>query len=451
MILRNFYDDSLAEASYLVGCAASGEAIVIDPLRDPDFYLDAAARQHLRIVAVAETHIHADYLSGGRELAARSGAKLYVSDEGGPDWLCDFRGEDNVVPMKDGHVVRVGNLSLRAIHTPGHTPEHMAFLLTDHATSERPHSLFSGDLLFVGDVGRPDLLERAAAIVGTMEKGARQLYRSLQALEVFDDALLVWPGHGAGSACGKALGGSPVTTLGYERATSWAFRVDSENKFVDEVLAGQPDPPLYFAMMKTLNKKGAPIRTQRPSVTPAKAAVGQLIDTRSFDELRNGFVPGAIAMPLSKGFVGWAGWLVAYDAPITLVATSQAKADEAAALLGLIGLDEVVGWIPPTSLVEVPVVRATEVQPEDAILDVRGPGEWAAVHVPRATHIPLGHLPRRLDEVPKGKRLVVHCASGGRSPVAVSILLRAGFENVVELAGGIDEIIAERSDLVASI
>ena len=220
MIIRNFYDDKLAQASYLVGCAATGEAIVIDPLRDIQQYLDMAEAQNLRITAVTETHIHADYLSGSRELAAATGARLFLSDEGDDLWKYAYANKSGATLVKDGDVIRIGNLTLKVMHTPGHTPEHISFLLTDHPMSNEPHSLFTGDFVFVGDVGRPDLLERAANFEGTMEAGARTLFRSLRKLDELADSLLIWPGHGAGSACGKALGGSPVTTLGYERKTN---------------------------------------------------------------------------------------------------------------------------------------------------------------------------------------------------------------------------------------
>jgi len=238
MIIRNFFEPKLAQASYLVGCAKTGEAIVIDPLRDIAQYLEMAAAEGLRITHITETHIHADYLSGTRELAAATGAKVYLSDEGGSDWTYEFSSDPNVSLMKDGFVIRVGNLSLKAVHTPGHTPEHMSFLLTDHPASEEPHSFFTGDFIFAGDVGRPDLLERAASFQGTMEKGARVLFQSIQATAALPDSLLIWPAHGAGSACGKSLGGSPVTSLGYERKANWAFQIKSEEAFVEAVLAG---------------------------------------------------------------------------------------------------------------------------------------------------------------------------------------------------------------------
>ena len=297
MIIRNFYEPKLAQASYLVGCSATGEAIVVDPMREVQPYLAMAKSLGLRIVAVTETHIHADYLSGTRQLAAATGATMYLSDEGGEDWRYAFRNDPGVVLLHDGEFVRIGNVSLKAIHTPGHTPEHLAFLLVDHPVSAMPHSLFSGDFVFVGDVGRPDLLERAANIAGTMEQGARNLFRSLKKLADLPDSLLVWPGHGAGSACGKSLGGSPVSTLGYERATNWALRISDEDKFVDEILSGQPEPPFYFKEMKRLNKQGPPLLSADPAARRIGSPVGQLIDVRDSDVIRESSYGAAVVVP----------------------------------------------------------------------------------------------------------------------------------------------------------
>jgi hydroxyacylglutathione hydrolase len=238
MLLKRFYDPKLAQASYLVGCAATGEALVVDPNRDVDQYVTAADDEGLRISHVTETHIHADFVSGSRELAARTGAKLYLSDEGGPDWRYAFAAADGAMLLRDSDSFMVGTVRVEALHTPGHTPEHMTFLITDTATTDRPMGAFTGDFIFVGDVGRPDLLERAAKVAGTMEAGARTLYHSIQRFKGLPDWLQLWPGHGAGSACGKALGAVPSTTLGYERISNWALNAESEDAFVREVLAG---------------------------------------------------------------------------------------------------------------------------------------------------------------------------------------------------------------------
>ncbi|MBX7131219.1 MAG: MBL fold metallo-hydrolase [Fimbriimonadaceae bacterium] len=454
MILRNFFDPKLAQASYLVACAATGEAIVIDPLRDIAQYVSMAESLGVRITAVTETHIHADYLSGTRELAAATGARMFLSDEGDELWKYAFADDARVTLVRHGDVITIGNLSLRVMHTPGHTPEHIAFLLIDHPMGELPHSLFSGDFIFVGDVGRPDLLERAANFQGTMEKGARVLFQSIQKLADLPDSLLVWPAHGAGSACGKSLGGSPVTTLGYERATNWAFQVKTEDKFVDEVLSGQPEPPVYFKEMKRLNKLGPAVLGSLARVTELTEPRGQLIDVRESENIRNAMYLGSLAIPSGKGLTNWSGWLLAYDQPVTLIADSQEMADAAARDMATIGLDIVEGWIKPSALEQsrfesIHAIAPEDIRGDETILDVRGINEWNLVRMERATHIPLGYLRSRLDEVPRDKKIVVHCAAGGRSPIAMSILLNAGFHDVWEMTCGIDEVNVRRPELLA--
>lgn len=267
MILKRMYDEKLAQASYLVGCAGSGEAVAIDPSRDPEPYLQAAAAEGMRISAVTETHIHADFLSGSRELAKLAGATLYLSDEGTPDWKYGFADEPNVKLVREGDSLRVGAVRLDVLHTPGHT------LLVDEPASPEPMGIFSGDFLFVGDVGRPDLLETAAGVAGSREPAARALFRSLRRLEGLPDHLQVWPGHGAGSACGKSLGGVPQSTLGYERLANPALALHDEEAFVRFILEGQPEPPRYFARMKRKNREGpAPLGGIRlaPALGPAR-------------------------------------------------------------------------------------------------------------------------------------------------------------------------------------
>ena len=258
MYLKRFYDENLAQASYLVGCQATGEAIVIDPSREVTPFLEEAASQGLKITAVAETHIHADFLSGSRQLAHQTGAAMYLSKEGGPDWQYQFASENDVM-VGDGDVIQIGNLTLKVLHTPGHTPEHISFLLTDHPASEEPIGAFTGDFIFVGDVGRPDLLEKAAGLKDTMKKGAVDLYKSIQRFKELPDHIQIWPAHGAGSACGKALGAIPSSVLGYEKITNWALKCATEDEFVEMILDGQPEPPKYFAQMKKLNKVGPAI------------------------------------------------------------------------------------------------------------------------------------------------------------------------------------------------
>lgn len=454
MIIRNFYDPKLAQASYLIGCSATGQAIVIDPMRDVRPYLEMADSLGLRVTAVTETHVHADYVSGTRQLSATTGATMYLSGEGDLDWQYAYADDPLVVLLRDGDRIHVGNVSLQAMHTPGHSPEHLAFLLTDHPVSAMPHSLFAGDFVFVGDVGRPDLLERAVKVSGAMEKGARDLYRSLKKLRDLPDSLLVWPGHGAGSACGKSLGGSPVTTLGYERATNWALLAGSKDRFVDEILSGQPEPPLYFKEMKRINKEGPAVLQEAPRPKWTTSPVGQLIDIRDFDEIRSGSFDAAIAVPYCNSFTGWAGWIVRYDEPVTFIADSQELADRAARDLAAIGLDQVAGWVHPLDLATgdcapIPAVSGGSIPQDALVLDVRGSRERSMAHLRGSIHIPFGHLQDRLNELPRDRRIVVHCASGGRSPIAYSILRKAGFKNVQELENGLDSVESDWPELIS--
>ena len=233
MLVRRFYDEQLAQASYLVGCTESGTAMVIDAARDSAPYLAAAREERVRIIDVTETHIHADFVSGTRELASATGARMLLSGEGGEDWQYAFADSDHATLLHNGDVIDVGRVRLHVMHTPGHTPEHLSFVVTDTARSDEPVAMISGDFVFVGDVGRPDLLEVAAGHADTKEHSARQLYHSLRRLETLPDHLQIWPGHGAGSACGKALGSMPNTTLGYERRSNWAFGAIDEQDFRD--------------------------------------------------------------------------------------------------------------------------------------------------------------------------------------------------------------------------
>src|SRR5690554_5629268 len=251
MFFQHVYDKSLAQASYFIDCQAKGEAIVIDAQRDIDVYLKIAKQNNMKITHITETHIHADFLCGSRELAAVTGAEMYLSDEGGEDWQYQFPH----VGLKDGDVIKVGNLSLEVMHTPGHTPESISFLLTDHPATDELVMIFTGDFVFIGDIGRPDLLEEAAGLIGTKEIGAKQMFQSIKRFAELPDHVQVWSAHGAGSACGKSLGAVHSSTVGYEKIRNWAFQYGEDEKgFAAYLLADQPEPPRYFATMKHLNK-----------------------------------------------------------------------------------------------------------------------------------------------------------------------------------------------------
>jgi len=357
MLFQFIYDEDLAQASYLIGCQAAGEAIAVDPRRDVDTYLRLAEHHGLRLSAVTETHIHADYQSGSRELAERSGATLYLSDEGDADWKYGFPGEKLV----HGSEIQLGKIRIQAVHTPGHTPEHLSFLVTDGAATDRPGFFLTGDFVFVGDVGRPDLLDEAAGFVDTRFGGARQLFASLRDhFLTLPDYVQVWPAHGAGSACGKALGAVPLTTVGYERQVGWWSRMVREGDlegFTSALLEGQPDAPLYFGRMKRTNKLGPALLGQRPPLrafNPAELrgrvnADLTLLDTRPVAEHRADHVPGALFVPEGKKFATNASFAVDPDAdarPIVVLAQDQSQASWMRDRLAWTGIDNVVGYVP---------------------------------------------------------------------------------------------------------
>lgn len=459
MILKRFYEDTLAQASYLIGCAASGEAIVVDPNRDVAQYIDAARREGLRITAVTETHIHADFVSGARALALQTGATLYVSGEGGTDWQYEFQTERNVRLLHAGDSIRIGNVRLDALHTPGHTPEHLTFLLTDEPASSIFLGAFTGDFLFVGEVGRPDLLEKVAGQVGTMKHSAQSLYRSLAQLSQYPPHLLIWPGHGAGSACGKNLGGVPVSSLGYERHSNWALQAISASAFAARVLEDQPEPPRYFARMKQVNRQGMPAWSAKKE-EPVKlgAEVLQqtddkkslLIDLRPSAEFAAGHIQNSLSLPYGKTFTTWAGSLLDETELLVLIAEDAHQAANAARALALIGIDLVVGWIEASALTYPATSKRhlnqlKRIDPHEipqrlssgsVLMDVRGAAERKHGYIPKSMHIPLGDLQTSTIDLPRATPIVVHCQSGTRSPIAASVLRRMGFTNVEDLAGG---------------
>lgn len=454
MLLKYFYNDKIAHASYMVGCQATGEAIVIDPGRDIEPYLLEAEANDMQIIAATETHIHADFVSGSRELAERVGAKLYLSDEGDKDWKYLFlEGYDHQL-VYDGDTFKIGNIKFEVLHTPGHTPEHISFMITDTAGAADPMGIFTGDFVFVGDIGRPDLLEKAAGIADTANAGAAQMFNSVSRFKDMPDYLQVWPAHGAGSACGKALGAIPSSTVGYEKRFNAAMSFDKEETFTKALLDGQPEPPKYFAMMKKLNKVGPAVLGQIPNPPQMNAAelAGLLesgktvIDTRSKEAFAEQHVPGTLNIPLDKAFTNWAGWLLNYDEDFYLI-IDEAHVDEAMRDLIYIGLDNAAGFFNPDAVAEMMTESYTEADPtevadkvqsgEMVLIDVRGESEWLEGHIPGAQHVMLGYLRERAAEVPADKTVVVQCRSGSRSAIGASILQAKGVQNVINLRGGL--------------
>lgn len=451
MLLERIYDQDLAQASYFIGCQAKGEAIVVDPRRDLAPYLDLAAQNGMQIVAVTETHIHADYLSGTRELAAATGATMYVSAEGGDDWQYGF----DATRLHHGDTIALGNITVEARHTPGHTPEHLSFLVTDGAFSATPGYYFTGDFVFVGDLGRPDLLDEAAGGINTRFAGAHDLFASLRdEFVTLPDYVQVHPAHGAGSACGKALGSIASSTVGYERANAWwapYLRDNDEQGFVDALLDGQPDAHAYFGRMKRQNKSGPSVMGQRPELIEfdtdevarrlADDAI-VVLDTRTKDAAHEGTVPGSLNVPGVGKAASYGAWV--YDPeketrPVIVLAPDAATAQEYRDHLVRVGIDQVIGYV--TTIEGLPRVVPSLIQPDDLdqteyamLLDVRNKTEYAAGHIPGAHQLSGGRALWHLEELPTEGTIVAYCQSGVRVSVAASALRRAGYD-VVELEG----------------
>lgn len=453
MFFRQVFDPYLAQYAYLIGCQRTGDAIVIDPERDIDRYVEMAAEEGLRITAATETHIHADFLSGSIEMAAQLGAKLYLSDAGPADWKYHWARESDydVVYLQDNDTFMVGHIQLRALHTPGHTPEHMSFLVTDlGGGASEPIGIASGDFVFVGDLGRPDLLESAAGVAGAREPSAHQLYASTARFLELADHVQVWPGHGAGSACGKALGSVPQSTVGYERRFNAGLSFGSdESGFVSSILDGQPEPPLYFARMKEMNRGGIPVLGSLPDpelldvaslVQRGSEAGSVIVDTRTDRvDFMEGHIPGSLFAPLGINFPMVVGSYVDPSDEIYLVA-DDTDVDEAVRSLIRIGYDNIMGYATPSSLegsgfADASIPRVTfsglESNPDTAtrtILDVRGAAEHSASHLPGSQQIAYTRLDSRLAEVSADRPVWVHCRSGNRASFAAALLQKRGYD-----------------------
>ncbi len=440
-----FFDEGLAQASFLIGCGRTREAVVIDPRRDTALYLEAARQHGGTLTAAIETHIHADFVSGAHELAS-TGVRI-MSGPGS-----DLRYEHHEVA--DGERLQIGDITLTFLHTPGHTPEHIAILA--EAPGE-PSRLFTGDLLFVGAVGRPDLL-------GTEQTRqlAHQLYGSLVRIARMDRAIEVHPGHGAGSLCGTGIGSEPSTTIAIEVRQNPMLQYSSEDAFVEAVLGDLPDTPPYFARMKHVNQEGAPLLglVNGPRKVPAikaaaAAALGAdgalLIDLRPAAAFAEAHPYGALNLGFGTRVGYWAGWVLPPDQPLVIVAPEPSQAQEAAAQLLRVGLDRIEGYVSggfdawrdaalPVASIE--TMSASEVKsprpPNDplTLIDVRTPKEWRAGHLDGAINIPLGELPSRLDEIPRGARIATMCEAGYRSSLAASLLAREGIGSIVNVEGG---------------
>src|SRR6056297_528378 len=453
MLLKYFYDQKLAHASYMVGCQRTKEAVVVDPGRDIEQYLAMAEREGVTVTAVAETHIHADYVSGARELADRVGAKLYVSDEGPAEWKYLYLDAYDHQLVRDGDHFMIGNIKFDVMHTPGHTPESISFVVTDQGGgATEPMGIFTGDFVFVGSIGRPDLLEEAAGLMGTALPGARDLFKSAEKFKSMPDYLQVWPAHGAGSACGKGLGAIPSSTVGYENLFNPALQFQDEEDFVRYILADQPEAPTYFAVMKRVNKEGpAIVGRLEPAVLeavdrlPDAIANGTVIDLAPASQFAQSHVPQTINIPLGM-LAAWAGWLVDYDRPVHLIGNED-QISEATRVLRKIGIDNIGGHFnvdadARAGLTTESYSAATpkELKPKIEsgqvhLVDVRSDAEWNEGHIAQAEHRFLGTLLEDIGSLPEDKPIVTQCRSGARAAIAASLVQAAG-KTPINLDGG---------------
>ena len=452
MIFKQKYLNCLAHASYLIGDEETRTAAVIDPQRDVEWYLDEAAQSGLQIRYVFLTHFHADFLAGHLELRDRAGAKIYLGARA--------QAEYSFAPMKDGDILEFGKVRLQVLETPGHTPESISILAYDLVKNDtKPWAVLTGDTLFIGDVGRPDL--RAALGWSATDLGAL-LYGSLRnKLLPLPDETLVYPAHGAGSLCGKAISTETVSTIGDQRRHNYALQPMGQDEFIRLVTADQPDAPDYFTYDAVLNTKERETldemieRSLRPmpldEVLTLQQRGVQVLDVRDPAEFAKAHLRGSLNVGLGGQYATWAGTVLSREHPIIVVA-EPGREQEAATRLGRIGFDHVIGCllgginalesrpdlVEGTERITAPAA-AEEIAAPNAplILDVRAPREWQSKHIPGSLNIPLNHLRERVGELPRNRRMLVHCAGGYRSSIAASILQQCGFEDLSELTGGI--------------
>lgn len=451
MILETIEAEGLAHLSYLIGDDVAGVCAVIDPRRDIDAYLELAHRYQVAMTHVLETHVHADFVSGARELAAATGASVCVSaggEYGFPRQTLD-----------DGEVVEIGAIRLQVLRTPGHTPEHVCFLVSGGKGASEPWALFTGDTLFAGDVGRPDLLGE-----GTEQLLARQLYRTLhERMLPLGDELQVLPAHGQGSPCGGNIGARRSTTIGYERRHGPRLQARSEDEFVHAVLASLPPAPSYYRRLKALNAAGPPVLGSLAYVRPLdalqvqkQAAAGDMIvvDTREIEAFGGAHVPGVINLPLRDQFPIWAGWMLLPEQPILLVLSNPESLSHVQRHLVRVGLDNIAGylrhgmngWVEAglpfarTPQMSVQELNARIARTADGLqlLDVRRDDEWETGHIPGARHVYTPHLTQHLASLDPRKPTAMYCGTGYRASIAASVLQRHGFQEVYTVLGSIN-------------
>jgi len=446
MYFEQFYLGCLAHASYLLG--SEGEAIVVDPQRDVEIYLEASQKQGLTIRYIFETHLHADFVSGHQELAARTGAKIYLS-----------RAAEATFPhvaVDHGYRLRVGKLNLEVLATPGHTPESISLLVTDEEEGEQPWGVLTGDTLFIGDVGRPDL-----SATHTPVQLAGMLHDSLHTkLMTLPDGVLVYPAHGAGSLCGRNMRAERFSTIGTERLTNYALQIKDREEFVRQMTSNLPARPDYFLEDAAINRAGAPALAELPELKPIapqelKAMLDKgamVLDVRPGAEFIAAHVPGSVSIPLSGQFASWAGAVLGLSARPVLLAANSEQISEARVRLARIGIEDVAGYLQGgvegwqgagLPVEQVKQITAQELASrlssgEIGVLDVRREAEFEAGHIDGADWHPLDRFKAALPEIAKDTPFAIHCKGGYRSLIAASILMRAGYHNVVDLAGGFD-------------
>jgi hydroxyacylglutathione hydrolase len=446
MYFEQFYLGCLAHASYLL--ASEGEAVVIDPQRDVELYLNAAAEHGATIRHIFETHLHADFVSGHRELAARTGAKIYMGAQSGATF--------EHVPVSDGFELKFGKASISVLETPGHTPESICLVVTDTEKSRAPWAVLTGDTLFIGDVGRPDLSPRH-----TPAQLAGHLYDSLHTkLMTLADSVLVYPAHGAGSLCGKNMRAERSSTIGTERLTNYALQIESREEFIRQLTSNLPARPEYFARDAEINRTGAaalselpPLRSLSPTDLEGMLKAGEIaLDVRPMDEFAAGHVPGSVNIALGGQFASWAATVLGLATHPVLIAETDAQIEEARLRLARVGIEELDGYlaggVAAWKQSGQPLATVAQITPQDLedrlgagkvqVLDVRREPEWDAGHVEGATWWPLDNFRVSPPEIDHEVPLAVHCKGGYRSMIAASLLQRAGFRNVMNLIGGFD-------------
>lgn len=438
MILETFYTPGLAIYSYLLGDAASRRAVVIDPTRNVEDYLAFARQQGLQITDIIETHVHADFASGAKELKHQLQGKptIHCSAMGGKEWIPQYADH----PIQNGDVLQLGGLHLQAVHTPGHTPEHVMWLCFDDARSRTsPCLAFTGDFLFVGGVGRPDLLGE-----DEVKKLASQLYHSLfTVLEALPDYLEIYPGHGAGSLCGKGLSARPTSTLGYERLFNPSLAKKPFEQWVGVLLQGIPAAPPNFQRLKQLNIQGSELLSEQ---SYHKGSAEMVIDLRHPEEYAKGHIKDSVNIPLGSAFSNWVGAVLTENVALGIVGNTADQIAEAERTLLLIGFDRIVQrvvWndsIPSASLPLETVKRLADklnATPERVyVLDVRTPAEWHSGHIKGAHHIELTNILKEMHRIPTSDDVNVICGSGYRASVVASLLKKQGYKTVANVQGG---------------